>query len=1319
MDTSRRGGFDGGGCGLGRWQLLRVVDGDEDVGREEEDEVDSSGEEGGARKLEGGKGRDGGGDGDGDGGEEGGEDGRVGRHNGARVGKKKRGRTRRKRKGKKSMIRLAHWNANALLPREEMLKEKMDRDDISLCALSETKLYKHRGLSDRSWIYEAGYEFQPTDGQKCPKRGGGVLAKRGLQMGVMHVSEDLMAVRLEMAKGEPILVVETHFQHSSRVEAHKKQWARIAEVMDKAEGEKVLLGDMNAHCGANGDDREDEAGRLMEEMADSMGLVMVNKMGVCRGAFTRVIEGRDGTQTKSTIDYAFVSKGLVQRVKRLTIEKDRMGSDHKMLVVEIEGELKKGKEKGLREVWRVERLPEKRGQRMGTVVDAFQRAMAGWIGHTISQTRMLERMDVDARRVADIMEWSFATAMDEVSEREIGVKKVGPKSTPRLDATMRMMNDHRKACETMLKRVMANGNSTSGERTRAVRMYRDAKRDLLRATAKRKQMEEGELFRQIEEKQADSKLFWGRAGKVTDRMKGGVSPPPMVNRDGETETDPMEVLRAWREFSAGIASQLPEEEGRYDDEYKRVVEERLEMLRRLEVVQEELDRPITEVEVFRAIRKLKVGKAPGMDGILTSILKTAADAVGTNKLGHGNSVVQALALMFNYMFEKGEWPKRWGSGIIFPLFKEGSRLEPSNYRPITLLSCVGKLFGSIVEARLSGWSERTGLAQSDFQGGFRRSRGAPDQIFLLREILSSRKERGLPTLVSYVDCRKAYDTVWRDGNYVRLFDAGVQGRMWKQIQRMGAELRSRVRMPFGETDWFEVLRGVAQGAPESPWLYSNFINGLAEELVAGGFGVLVGDTRVPLLMYADDVVMLASTVYELRRMNDIATQYAFKYRFRYNGEKSAVMVFNANKELRQRVEAENWRLSGERVMIRKKYKYLGVDTTTNAASWRVHAQRIIKKATSRSRDLLWICGRDKGLRPRSAATLWTAVVRPVMEYAAELWAGEISEEMSKKMEKIQTDFARSVLGLTGCWGVPNVLVRAELGLEKLEARREKLRMGYWRRVQVAETSRAFYKVAVMRRRQVVEGTNGDGMGSWMWKTRELLWRRGLGEFWDEPESIVDVSKERWKEMVYQAVEERHDKVRGEELAGMNSMKRYSDVRSWGRMDEGRAAYAGEVGRMGALVCERYLDDVKEREATKLKIKCRAKCMPLMKRVMKEANLPPEWARCVMCDSGDVEDEEHFLMKCKAYERHRERMMEKVAEAYSVGNGGQGGFEELGDEEKMKILLGQQVGGKAPEDNIDHAMKRYVKRAWRARKRVTRKVEDLVRVENGCRRIRLA
>ena len=149
-----------------------------------------------------------------------------------------------------------------------------------------------------------------------------------------------------------------------------------------------------------------------------------------------------------------------------------------------------------------------------------------------------------------------------------------------------------------------------------------------------------------------------------------------------------------------ISNPDPSEDGLYDEEYKKTQEEYLKFLEGLNLHQPDLDKAITREEVFRAIRRIKAGKAPGVDGVTTTILKMAADAVGTSKLKPTNHVVDSLVLLFNYVFDREEWPERWATGIIFPIYKQDSRLDPGNYRPITLLSVIGKLFGSVVESRL-------------------------------------------------------------------------------------------------------------------------------------------------------------------------------------------------------------------------------------------------------------------------------------------------------------------------------------------------------------------------------------------------------------------------------------------------------------------------------------------------------------------------------------------------------------------------------------------------------------------------------------------
>ena len=79
-------------------------------------------------------------------------------------------------------------------------------------------------------------------------------------------------------------------------------------------------------------------------------------------------------------------------------------------------------------------------------------------------------------------------------------------------------------------------------------------------------------------------------------------------------------------------------------------------------------------------------------------------------------------------------------------------------------------------------------------------------------------------------------------------------------------------------------RGVAQGAVESPFLYACFINGLADELKSKGLGIVIAGKHTPLLMYADDVVFLAGSIEELRKMNEVVSDYARRNRYRLNGD---------------------------------------------------------------------------------------------------------------------------------------------------------------------------------------------------------------------------------------------------------------------------------------------------------------------------------------------------------------------------------------------------------------------------------------------------
>jgi hypothetical protein len=114
--------------------------------------------------------------------------------------------------------------------------------------------------------------------------------------------------------------------------------------------------------------------------------------------------------------------------------------------------------------------------------------------------------------------------------------------------------------------------------------------------------------------------------------------------------------------------------------------------------------------VQSVIANLKQGKAAGVDPLVNEIFKYG-----------GEGVCQSTAILCNELFELERIPKDWARGLIFPLFKDGDNRVPDNYRGITLLSVVGKIYTSVLNKRVTTWCETNGVL-SEEQAGFRPSR---------------------------------------------------------------------------------------------------------------------------------------------------------------------------------------------------------------------------------------------------------------------------------------------------------------------------------------------------------------------------------------------------------------------------------------------------------------------------------------------------------------------------------------------------------------------------------------------------------------------
>ena len=156
----------------------------------------------------------------------------------------------------------------------------------------------------------------------------------------------------------------------------------------------------------------------------------------------------------------------------------------------------------------------------------------------------------------------------------------------------------------------------------------------------------------------------------------------------------------------------------------------------------------TEEEVEKAIKKLKNHKASGVDQIHAEMLKYG-----------GKSALKWIHRVVLCVWRNEEIPDDWKKAIIVPLFKKGDRSCCENWRGISLLSALGKVFSQILLNRLI---KATESKLSETQAGFRKGRGCADQIYTLRRIMEMAADKRISLYMCFVDLKASYVSVDRN-----------------------------------------------------------------------------------------------------------------------------------------------------------------------------------------------------------------------------------------------------------------------------------------------------------------------------------------------------------------------------------------------------------------------------------------------------------------------------------------------------------------------------------------------------------------------------
>ena len=347
-----------------------------------------------------------------------------------------------------------------------------------------------------------------------------------------------------------------------------------------------------------------------------------------------------------------------------------------------------------------------------------------------------------------------------------------------------------------------------------------------------------------------------------------------------------------------------------------------------------LDSYFTLAELEKALTKLKNEKSPGLDNILNEFLKL-----------NTSLFKKTLLSIFNALFSKGYFPKVWSVGVIIPIFKKGDINQAENYRGITLLSCVGKLFTSMLNQRINVWAESNEKYDKD-QYGFRTNRSTVDAIFILQNVIDIFIKRNKALYVSFIDLKKAFDCTNHDALWFKLDCNDLSSKTLAMLKNMYSKMKLCVKDSLlsanikkcdcilnkhtycisCNNDEFQSLlftpyAGVFQGESLSPTIFSLFLNDINNCLQEDPLvGVSVFQFYIALLLFADDMALICDTREGLQSGLNKLYEYCNNWGLVVNVEKTKCLVF---KKGGKQNPLDVWYYNNQVIETVTSFKYLG------------------------------------------------------------------------------------------------------------------------------------------------------------------------------------------------------------------------------------------------------------------------------------------------------------------------------------------------------------------------------------------------------------
>lgn len=412
------------------------------------------------------------------------------------------------------------------------------------------------------------------------------------------------------------------------------------------------------------------------------------------------------------------------------------------------------------------------------------------------------------------------------------------------------------------------------------------------------------------------------------------------------------------------------------------------------------------------LKSLNVHKAVGPDGLSNRVLVEASHALSF-----------PLCDLFNASLQHSIVPNMWKEAHVTAVFKKGDASLPSNYRPISLLNTVEKVFERLIFKHVYNHL-RDNRFLTPVQSGFVPGDSTVNQLVSIYDTFCKALDNGLEVRVVFFDISKAFDKVWHQGLLRKIEFAGISGSLLKWFENYLSARRQRVVLPGVKSDWAFVKAGVPQGSILGPLLFLIFINDIVDE-IRSCINLFADDTSLYIIVEQPDVAadLLQSDIQTI-------SSWADKWLVTFNPAKSESLVISRK---RNPSTHRSLQMLAQTIPEVNEHKHLGIFLSKDC-KWHSHINYIVDKAWKRVNIMRKL---KFSLDRLSLETIYISFIRPILEYADVVWSNCSKFELDQ-LDSIQNECARIASGATKLISIESL--HKEISWETLSDRRYQHRL---------------------------------------------------------------------------------------------------------------------------------------------------------------------------------------------------------------------------------------------------------------------------------------